>query len=394
MKTKTEIIPNLSEQSNPSERLYFLDNLRTFIILFVVIFHTAHAFSLYFSQGWYVVNNQKSLFFDIFILSVYSFLMPVMFFIAGFFGIRSLARKGQLTFWKDKFFRIMLPWVLGVILLAPAMTYTQYLSRGLHPAYLNYWLHYFFSPDYQNRGQGPLYYLGVLSLYYAVLSIVYLIYKPLSAVHSNPVKTSRKFLILFGLATGIVFFCGNLLINEALFIKVGPFEIPATRFIPYLCYFFLGVLAYKQQWFGAMGFIPKMRGGILYLFIFLAFTQKGLLPGKIGMACYAVSYYFFCLYSVLALLAFFQKRINYSTKLLSSLAANSYAIYFIHMLIVLPILLVFKDVHWNLFIKYPLVAIIAVLGCYLVSKYILSFIPVFKDKVKPGTTKKDIPVQS
>lgn len=379
-------------ENDASGRFYFLDNLRTFIILLVVIFHASYPYSIYFSQGWSVVDTQKSLFFDVFILGLYAFLMPVIFFISGYFGISSLARKGQSAFWKDKLFRIVIPWAVGVLVVAPAMAYMHYLSKNLHPAYLNYWVHYFSSRDYQLRGQGPLYFLGVLTLYYIVLSLVYRIYKPLGVIKSQPIKSWNKILILFGLATGVIFFCGNLLIDEGLFAKIGIFDIPVTRFIPYLCYFFLGVFAYKQQWFTVSGFNPAVKWWpwvcLVCFQAFTTFTRKGLMPAKIELAGYSIFYYFFCLSATIILLAIFRKRFNYTTKLLGSLSANSYPIYFIHMLVVLPLNIAFIGLRWNAFIKYPLVAIFSVLGSYLVSKYALSWIPFFGGAVKRTPAKE------
>ena len=80
MKSSLAINPSLPEQNILSGRVYFLDNLKTFIILLVVGFHAAYAYSIYLSQDWYVVDPQKSQFFDVFILSAFAFMMPVMFF--------------------------------------------------------------------------------------------------------------------------------------------------------------------------------------------------------------------------------------------------------------------------------------------------------------------------
>jgi glucan biosynthesis protein C len=384
--------PSLSGQNSPSRRLDFLDNLKTFIILLVVGFHASYAYSIYLSQDWYVVDPQKSLFYDVFILSAFAFMMPVMFFIAGYFGIHSLARKGQPSFWRDKFYRIVIPWGLGVVFLAPAIGYIHSVSRNLYPPYLSYWAHYFFGKEYQTHGQVHFYFLGMLTLYYLALSVAYRIHKPLGHVSSKPTRVSRGLFILFGLATGIVFFCGNLFIDEGLWVKIGVFDLPATRFIPYMGYFFLGVFAYKQQWFTASGYTPKLKGWVpmcvISFILFTTFLNKGIMPERIRMVFYALSYFFFCLTAVFSLLAFFQKRLNFTTKLLSNLSANSYAIYFIHYLVVVLIILAFRGFQWNVFIKHPLVWILSVIVSYLISKYVLSKTPMF------GGTVKRIPAKS
>ncbi len=129
MKIEPAVTPCHPNPNNPYTRLYFLDNLKTLTILLVVFFHSAYAYSIYYSIDWYVVDTQKSFFFDVFITIAFAFMMPVMFFVAGYFGNRSLARKGLLSFWRDKFYRIIIPWALGVVILAPARGYMYSLSR-------------------------------------------------------------------------------------------------------------------------------------------------------------------------------------------------------------------------------------------------------------------------
>jgi glucan biosynthesis protein C len=381
------INPDLLRRGNPSGRLFFLDNLKTFIILLVVFFHAAYAYSIYLSQDWYVVDTQNSLFFDVFILSAFAFMMPVMFFVAGYFGISSLARKGQLAFWRDKLLRIVIPWALGVVFLAPAIGYMHSVSRNLCPSYLGYWAHYFFGKEYQSHGQVHFYFLGVLVLYYLVLSAVYRIHPPLGDVSNRPARVSRGFFIQFGLATGLIFFAGNLVMNEGIWVKIGVFDVPATRFIPYMCYFFLGVFAYKQQWFSPSGYNPKLKSWVpmcvAFFALFAIFLDKKLLPGKIGMACYALSYFFFCITAVFSLFAFFQNRIGFTSRLLGSLSANSYAIFFIHYFVILWIILALRELQWNPFVKWLLVGILAVIISYFVARYALAKTPMFNAKMRP-----------
>jgi glucan biosynthesis protein C len=387
MESSLAINPSLPEQNSPSARFYFLDNLKTFIILLVVFFHSAYAYSIYYSEDWYVVDTQRRLFFDVFITVAFAFMMPVMFFVAGYFGNRSLARKGQLSFWRDKFYRIIIPWALGVLILAPARGYMYSLSRNLYPSYLGYWAHYFFGKEYQTHGQAQFYFLGMLTLFYAVLSVVYLIRRPIGNVSNKPTKPSSLFFILFGLGTGLIFFGGNLVIDETLWPKIAIFDVPGTRFIPYMCYFFLGVFASKQQWFTPSGYNPSRIRWIpmcaLSFFIFLTFLNKKLIPGEIGMACSALSYFFFCMMAVFALLAFFQKRIGFTSGLLASLSANSYAIFFIHYFVILWIILALRELQWNPFVKWLLVGILSVIVCYFVARYVLSKTPMFSTKVRP-----------
>lgn len=381
MRSPLAISPGPTEQNSPSGRLYFLDNLKTFIILLVVFFYSAYAYSIYFSEDWFVVDTQKSLFFDVFIMVAFAFLMPVMFFVAGYFGNRSLARKELLPFWRDKFYRIIIPWALGVLILAPARGYMHSLSRNLYPSYLGYWAHYFFGEEYQTHGQAQFYFLGMLTLFYAALSVLYLIRRPIGNVSDKPTNPSSLFFVLFGLGTGLIFWGGNLVIGEAIWPKIAIFDVPGTRFIPYMAYFSLGVFAYKQQWFTPSGYNPSRKRwlpmAVLSLFMLLIFSNKKLIPGEIGMACYAFSYFFFCMTAVFSLLAFFQRRVGFTSSLLASLSANSYAIFFIHYSVILWIILALRELQWNAFVKWLLVGILSTIVCYSVARYALSKTPMF-----------------
>jgi hypothetical protein len=387
MECALTINPSLPEQNSPSGRIYFLDNLKTFIILLVVFFHSAYAYSIYYSEDWFVVDTQKSFFFDVFIMVAFAFMMPVMFFVAGYFGDRSLARKGQLWFWRDKFYRIIIPWALGVLILAPARGYMHSLSRNLYPSYLGYWAHYFFGKEYQTHGQAQFYFLGMLTLFYGALSVLYLIRRPIGNIGSKPTKPSSLFFILFGLATGLIFFGGNLVIGEAIWPKIAIFDVPGTRFIPYMAYFFLGVFACKQQWFTPSGYHPSGKRWlpicVLSFFLLLISLDKKSMPGEIGRACYALSYFFFCMAAVFSLLAFFQKRIGFTSNLLASLSANSYAIFFIHYSVILWIILALREFQWNPFAKWLLGGVLSVIICYAVARYALSKTPMFSVEVKP-----------
>jgi len=102
-------------------RIYFLDNLRTFLIFLVVL---CHAGGVYESSGtwasfWIVddpaTNNLSGLLFII--LDI--FVMPTIFFISGFFTPLSMKNKKGWAFLKSKFKRLIIPWVIAVLTLIP-----------------------------------------------------------------------------------------------------------------------------------------------------------------------------------------------------------------------------------------------------------------------------------
>ena len=114
-------------------RLYAPDNLKWFIIWLMVVFHAAMCYMAFAPEWWYVVDTADPQFSaTIFIYWADIFIMPVMFFVSGYFGLMSLARHGVKKFWLGKLVRIILPWLVGAIFIALLVTYiTASCSRGL-----------------------------------------------------------------------------------------------------------------------------------------------------------------------------------------------------------------------------------------------------------------------
>ena len=67
--------------------------------------------------------------------------MSLMFFLSGVFVPSSLARKGSMTFFSDRFFRIGLPLALVVIFLMPVTYYPTYSATTADPSVSAYWQH-------------------------------------------------------------------------------------------------------------------------------------------------------------------------------------------------------------------------------------------------------------
>ena len=90
-------------------RLVFLDNLRYFIVLLVVILHVSISYANVGAPWWYVVDANKHAFFDILIIVLDSFIMPVLFFIAGYFALNSIRQKTLDAFIVSKLKRLGIP---------------------------------------------------------------------------------------------------------------------------------------------------------------------------------------------------------------------------------------------------------------------------------------------
>jgi len=115
---------NTSEKGQDAikgNRIYWLDNLRTFMIFLVILFHAA---LVYEKNGigapWWIISEPSNsdlpgLLFVI--LNI--FVIATIFFISGFFTPLSLKNKKGWAFLKSKFNRLIIPWIIAVLTLIP-----------------------------------------------------------------------------------------------------------------------------------------------------------------------------------------------------------------------------------------------------------------------------------
>ena len=101
------------------DRVFFLDDLRTIIIVLVVVYHAG---GVYESTGawasfWIVDDPATNAFSGLLGLVLDIFLMATMFFISGYFTPASLNDRTAWMFIKGKFRRLALPWIIAVLTL-------------------------------------------------------------------------------------------------------------------------------------------------------------------------------------------------------------------------------------------------------------------------------------
>ncbi|MBC8440714.1 MAG: acyltransferase family protein [Deltaproteobacteria bacterium] len=114
-------------------RIFFLDNLRTFIIFLVVLYHSGAVYesSGIFASFWIVDDPATNKLVDIVNLIVDIFMIMTLFFIAGYVAPLSMKNKNLCTFLKFKFKRLLIPWLIAVFTLIPIYKIIFLYSRNL-----------------------------------------------------------------------------------------------------------------------------------------------------------------------------------------------------------------------------------------------------------------------
>ena len=338
------------EKVKPRNRLFYLDNLRIYLIIMVILHHASLAYGG--SGAWSVrdpaVDAISPIFLIIFNVISSSYFMSAFFLLAGYFTPRSLERKGSKQFLKDRLIRLVIPIVIYTIIIAAINDYL--IGNFVNDANVSIWTiiksrieHLYYSP-------GHLWFLQTL----LVFAVIYVIYRVLAD------RSSRK---------PIQFYQDTFPPNTILFLY-------------YAFCFFSGVLAYRSDWFSRLSGSQARPWGIMSLvsipLIFVIFGLGGAMEnvnkftgGLYWQAfTYAAWESFFMIGIIVFLLYFFRERLNKTGRVAKSMAANVYTVYIIHVTILIALQILLLSINIPTIIKFFIVSLIAIPLCFTLSTLI------------------------
>jgi len=111
-----------STSSSPhrEERLHALDNLRAVAMLLGIVLHAALSF-MTLPIPWITRDVSRSFGFDLMVGLIHGFRMQLFFFLAGFFGHLLWQRLGAKAFLRQRWQRIGVPFLIGMVTLTPTI---------------------------------------------------------------------------------------------------------------------------------------------------------------------------------------------------------------------------------------------------------------------------------
>lgn len=363
-------------------RLYFLDHLRGVIILLVIVLHTAMTYMAYGPEWWYVIEPQQSLLYTALVVLLDVANMQILFFIAGFFAYSSLQKRGPRAFVRQKLVRIGLPWVVGVVFLAPLVTYLIPLTRGPAMGYLQFWAGPFWGPYYQ---QSVYWFLGILLLLFVVLAAFYRAEPSLRTLPREPRTPDALFFVKFLAFMTLWHYISSLAVGpDAWMNSARLFVFQPARLLLYAGYFVLGIMADRRGWFRPGGWLPQLDfwlpaaviSAIAYLgFKFYGPDAPGLLPSLIE----SILFNLYCLAGLMALTALFYRYANRPSPVWNSLSRNAFAIYYLHPIILYPAAYLALGLDLSIAIEPLLLMLLTALVCWGLGALVLTRLPVLRD---------------
>jgi len=317
-------------------RIYFLDNLRTFMIFFVVLLHAG---GVYESSGtwasfWIVDDPSTNNLAGILFLILDIFVMPTIFLISGYFAPLSMDNKKGRAFIKSKFKRLMIPWVIAVLTLIPLYKIIFLYSRNLPQ---ESWTAYF---HWSNGiwSQNWLWFLPVLFLF----NILYLLF---SKVNIRIPRISLRGAVLGAFLTGFVYNVSMDIFRLRGWTKIGLLDFQNERLLIYFMAFLLGILCFRRKVFEV-----KPEGKMLYhivnsiawipvtayiFFLLYPWFKPGsfIVSEIVHKLILWLSFHLSLLCLVYVMIETFRRYQDKQGKLRNELNRNSYYVYIIHVIV-------------------------------------------------------------
>lgn len=359
---------------NNTSRLHYMDNLRALAMLAGVVFHAGLAYSVLLHQFWPTADVGQSVSVDIFLWFSHLFRMPLFFVVAGFFAALLVAKQGIGGMLRNRFLRVLLPFIVFWPIAYVAMTslIVHAANKVEHPSPLlmliKNWL------TLANAPQAPptllhLWFLPYLLCFcILVWAITTLEIKWLRACF---VKLSPRVLI------GVV----PLVLALALATVSAPFPAPDSFFpqvwalIFYGIYFGFGYQLYLHQSLieNVKPLAPRLllaALAIYALFLLMISMQNPLQAKPLWHVLQAILEAYIGFWMMLTCLIYGKRLLDRSNRLLRYLADASYWVYIVHLPILFAIQYPLLDVDANWPIKFT-ISLAATLAISFLSYHLL-----------------------
>jgi len=359
---------------NMKTRIYFLDNLRTFLIFLVVLLHSGLVYEIVLENTWIVIDPATANSIGLIRMYLDLFVMFIIFFISGYFIPVSLKNKNSWDFIKSKFKRIIVPWVIAVLTLIPAYKAIFLFSRGLPQEEWYSYFHFFqraggdlsFFAD--NPVQNWLWFLPVLFMFQVL-------YLALSKINLLTIKISLKTGVIATVVIGLIY---SMLISEIGlrgWFHSSLLHFQRERLLIYFMAFLLGSLCFKLNVFESEKKNMKyyVLANVVLTLALGVFTVVALNlffniidPGRnyffVSKLIDRIAYYTTALLSMLSFLYvfihLFRFNFNKNTLLMKNLNKSSYSVYIIHVIVMGVIALAMINLQIPGFIKFIILTIV------------------------------------
>jgi hypothetical protein len=372
-------------------RLVFVDNMRIFLAVTVVVFHVSIAYGA--DHHWVYheppQDELTSALLNGHISIHHAYCMGLYFFLAGYFTPGAYHRRGSKRFVEDRLLRLGVPVLVYFVVIMPVLIYLYLVN--FYGASLSF-------PDFYLRSFQKMKYVSVGPTWFILVLLVYsLIYAALRSYRERRCPAAGDATAagapgnLFFLGLAVLLAMATVLVR--LRFSIGVDRIPIIgvdlAYQPqYITMYVLGITFYNRR----ILHDATRRHGRVWLWLtagsllgwgVLVSTGRDSLgnesPFLGGNGWQAMLYgaweSVFCVGMLFSLMYIFMRRLAFQGRLARALRANAYAVYLVHPPLLVGLQYLFRDLEAHNLQKFLLVTLLGVPASFLVSHYIVRRLP-------------------
>jgi len=357
--------------STRGNRIHWVDNLRTIIILLVVMYHSGGVYESAGLWGWFWIVDDPDTFTASGIIGIMfdTLVMPAIFFISGYLVVASLEKNSTWDFIKSKAKRLLLPWLIAVLTMIPLYKVIFLYSRGLPQ---EHWTTYFHitNPNSQNW----LWFLPMLFLF----SMIYLVIDK-AGIKFTKISLTWAVIGSFFLSLVFSYFIGDLLGFRS-WTLTPLIDFENERVLAHFLFFLIGVMCYQCNIFvelpksktlytvaNAVAWLPVTGHIFVRLWPFFV-AEFAVTP--LYRIIWFVSFHLSSLVLVYVLVVSFWRYLDKIGRIWSELNRNSYGVYINHVIVIGIFGTMLLNLNLPGLVKYILLIVSTYLGSnLLVSLY-------------------------
>jgi len=331
--------------NSQNSRLYYIDWLRLLAFGLLFLFHAWRPFDHF---EWNIKNSEQSTFFDFLTIFFHGWRMDLIFLVSGV-GTWYALNSRKSDFLKDRFLRLIVPFIAGIVLVVPPQKFIEGISfHGFKGNYLDFfqaWPPYALSFNFHSSVLMWYGHLGAHIYYLPFLFTMTLFFLPVYKLLKG-IKISERIHKLLITQTGVFLLIVPLIIIRFCLKPLYPAYTDWADFFSYMCMFAYGFVFVKNQQF--------MKSIKVNMWVFLNIGIVGsviliylLNHGDTSMQMYinphySIQHFYITLVSVMVsfgwvlfILALASKKLNFNHQILKKSNAAILPVYILHQTIII-----------------------------------------------------------
>ncbi|OPY00028.1 MAG: Glucans biosynthesis protein C [Syntrophorhabdus sp. PtaB.Bin047] len=391
----------MAAMKSDTVRYYYVDNLRTAVIMLVILLHLAVTYS---GLGRWYYNEEHApelfglVFFSLFQTFVQGFSMGMLFLVAGYFTPGALQRKGFGRFVKDRWRRLGLPSLFYLLVVTPFICWTELPSsqwRSSASNFPDFYSEYIMSAGMKLLGVGPMWFAVALLIFSIIYALLRTVRPPTESTGAARGNGS------FGILAALIFIVtvGAFLLRLAFPLGTIFWGMQLCYFSQYTILFIAGILAYRtrfqeritsavgRRWLIAgifLGFpilfVIKWMAGVYHFPVEAAHMKSAYANVAGGASWFSFSFAlwesFVAVSMTVGLMALFRDKLNNGGGLARKLSDSSFAVYMFHPPIIIAVSLAMQVLVAAPVLKWAIASLICVPLCFLLAYHVLLRVPV------------------